>query len=321
MVNEDTINELVKHDKRKEMNLSDFTKTRAKLGGSRWGGIGHFGNGELYLLKREHSGYQTISSTTPNCVTILECLCSKIIGKVLGEHYVTETIPVKINCETVKILRGNEIETETLSLDEYDDYAVASKWLSYQHPGDLPLVDHTVDDDYMLKFALMCNLLGISDVKSEHYINYTILKNGILHKYEAIIDCAGDLSAFEQEGVGYFLSKNMYNDLFRPKVTARPEQYELVLEIFTEFLKIDVNKEFEEYQHIPSPSLEQMKINLQKTLDHVRNNLLPQLEALIDEVKNQKRSKSTNYSVSFYKPESMVKEPLNTLTPTTNSLI
>lgn len=320
MVNEDTINELVKHDKRKEMNLSDFIKTGSKLGGSRWGAIGHFGDGELYLLKREHSGYQTISSTTPNCVTILECLCSKIIGKVLGEHYIAETIPVKINCETIKVLHGTKIETENIVSEEYDDYAVASKWLSYQQTWGLPLVDHTVDDDHMLKFALMCNLLGIDDVKVEHYIRYITVRDEIPHVYTAIIDCAGDLSAFEETDLSYFLTKDMYKDLSKPKVTAKPEQYQLVLEVFTEFLKIDVNKEFEEYQHIPSPLLEQMKINLQKTLDHVRNNLLPQLEILINEVE-QNKNRSINYSVSFYKPESMVKEPLNTLTPTTNSLI
>ncbi|HAT8751908.1 TPA: hypothetical protein JBA38_09450 [Legionella pneumophila] len=319
MISNDTVNELIERDKRKNVKLSDFIITNAKPGGSRWGYIGHFGNSELFLLKREHLGYETISSSTPNCITILECLCSKIIGKVLGKHYVAETIPVKIDTETIKIHQGNE--TESLQLDEYDDYAIASRWLSNQQMNyDVPSIDHTINDDYMLKFALMCNLLGINDVKSEHYIKHTVLENGILHQHMAIIDCAGDLSAFEQEKIDYFFKKNMYIGLLRPIVSAKPEQYPLVLEVFTEFLKIDVDKEFEEYEHIPSPSLEQMKVNLQKTLDLVRDSLLPQLVTLI-EVTTEQNSKSIPYSISFYKPGPTVEEKtLRTLTPTTINL-
>src|SRR5262245_53025269 len=113
--------------------LSQFQSIAAKPGGTRWGAIGKFREdcSDMYLVKREAGGYQTIVTEYENDMIVLECLCSDLIKKTLDDTYATDTIPVKLDCDKISIHVSSgmltKVITSSIPISAYSNYGIASK--------------------------------------------------------------------------------------------------------------------------------------------------------------------------------------------------
>lgn len=268
-------------DIRNEKALSQFQSISPKQGGNRWGAVGVFENNpDLYLIKREIGGYQTVVTEVENDMIVLECLCSALIKKTLGETYAAETEPVKLDIDTVQIHVNNDEDgvkllTETMSVNKYSDYGLASKIIK-SDPKPEKTCGQSPNMFDSLRLNVIINLLGIGDIKPDHFIHYKKYVDGYEKLCIALIDCAGDFSGF---------NKNLECFLIHPthKINLLPKYYGHVLDVFKRFVSMNTSNVFDAYQHInvsPSCTTARLKERLIKVMTHVRT-LMPMLEEKI----------------------------------------